>query len=143
MALWRRATTPESEIGANFETIISGFPGPALIFGAAGIIHSNASAKRLVSALAQDHAKELRLLAASIIASAQPAIGQTLIPAGIGGAERVVYHFTGLPARQSGATTSTNANLQDNMAVIFARDVSVEQAMRLALVQSRDLYRDL
>ena len=143
VALWRRATTPESEIGANFETIISGFPGPALIFGAAGIIHSNASAKRLVSALAQDHAKELRLLAASIIASAQPAIGQTLIPAGIGGAERVVYHFTGLPARQSGATTSTNANLQDNMAVIFARDVSVEQAMRLALVQSRDLYRDL
>lgn len=143
VALWRRATTPESEIGANFETIISGFPGPALIFGAAGIIHSNSSAKRLVSALAQDHAKELRLLAASIIASAQPAIGQTLIPAGIGGAERVVYHFTGLPARQSGATTSTNANLQDNMAVIFARDVSVEQAMRLALVQSRDLYRDL
>lgn len=143
VALWRRATSPASEIGANFEAIVSGFPGPALIFGTAGIVHSNAPARRLVTALAQDHAKELRLLAASIIASAQPAIGQSLIPAGIGGAERVVYHFTGLPAAQSGAAVNTNANLQNNLAVIFARDVSVEQAMRLALVQSRDLYRDL
>lgn len=142
VALWRRATLPSPEIGADFEDIISGFPGPALLFGATGIIQANDSADRLLTALGQDHAKELRLLAASIIASAQPAIGQTLIPAGIGGAERVVYHFTGLPA-PSAIATGKSAAPQNNRAIIFARDVSVEQAMRLALVESRDLYRDL
>ncbi len=142
VALWRRATSPVSGIGADFENVIAGFPGPALLFGTTGIIQANDAADRLVTALSQDHAKELRLLAASIIASAQPAIGQTLIPAGIGGAERVVYHFTGLPA-QAPAATGKSAVPQNNLAIIFARDVSVEQAMRLALVESRDLYRDL
>lgn len=142
VALWRRATSASPEIGADFENVIAGFPGPALLFGPAGIVQTNDAADRLVAALSQDHAKELRLLAASIIASAQPAIGQTLIPAGIGGMERVVYHFTGLPAQSTMATGRSTAPL-DNLAIIFARDVSVEQAMRLALVESRDLYRDL
>lgn len=152
-AFWRRSGSASGEgggdAGAGIHAIdaiaeIGAYPGPAILFGDAGkVLAANSEAVRILKANDAHATKDLRVLLAGVAATGRPAVGQIYLPPDpVTGDPQALYYLTvlalapaNIPADQ---LTPHNRRL-----MLLARDGSAEYAMRNALIESRELYRDL
>ncbi len=151
-AFWRRLGGARSVAGEEIYEIdaraeIAAFPGPALLLGAGSkVLAANGEAARLTRALAGGGAQDMRVLVAGVAATGRPAIGQIFLPADpVTGAAQALFYLTAIALASSGGARLAMAEqgVHDRKVMILARDGSAEHAMRNALIESRDLYRDL
>lgn len=130
----------------NARSAIEMFPGPALLLDAGcGLLAANSEAARLAQALDEGGAGEIRLMIKGAAATGMPAMGQILLPMDRAkGDEQALYYLTVLALDFSPRQVQkTPQNRQDRRFLVLARDASAEFAMRRALTESRELYRDL
>lgn len=130
----------------NARTAVEEFPGPALLLDAGGgLLAANSEAARLAQALGEGGAEDIRLMIRGIAATGKPVMGQILLPTDHArGYEQALYYLTALalsPAQQDGQETPRKT--RNRQFLLLARDASPEFAMRRALIESRELYRDL
>lgn len=115
-----------------------------MLFGAVGVVlAANGEAARLLKAIEDDSAQEIRVLRAGVAATGRPATGQIFLPFDPEtGEAQALYYLTAIALAPANLTPDLPA--QDTRRVmILGRDGSAEYAMRNALIESRDLYRDL
>ncbi len=144
-AFWRGlassgTTTPTSEIHEiDAWAEIAAFPGPGILFGAGDkVLAANDAASRLIRAMADGAGQEIRILVAGVAVTGRPAVGQIFLPAiPATGEAQALYYLTAM------ALSSANQSSDQRRVMILGRDASAEYAMRNALIESRDLYRDL
>lgn len=145
---WRRSSDARGVAGDIYEidpaAEIGAYPGPAMLFGGGGkILAANPEAARILKATDARAVQDLRALVAAVAATRRPAVGEIFLPADpVTGEAQALYYLTALslapanlPADQH---TSSNRRI-----MILGRDGTAEYAMRNALVESRELYRDL
>lgn len=115
------------------DSLIPGFPGPAVLFDGEGrILQANAAAEQLLQALAEN---ALPALAAAIDAAA--ASGQAR-------QERVdLAGLRGGIALQVTLIPSTGENGTVSRLLLLGRDTTLERNLIQALMQSRQLFKDL
>lgn len=144
-AFWRRTDAvkevAEDDIYVlNARAAIAAFPGPAILFAGGGkVLTANAAAARLIKVMAAQEAPDIRVLLASVAATGRPAVGQIFLPSDPAtGEAQALFYLTAIALEQA------NGQAQNERRVMLqARDASAEHAMRNALIESRDLYRDL
>ncbi|CAM9506936.1 unnamed protein product [Phaeothamnion confervicola] len=152
-AFWRRlgsansAQVSDAVFALEVQPVIAAFPGPALLLDAQGaILFANRDAARLVAALADGGAQDIRVLHAGVTATGRPAIGQILLPVDREtGDPQLLLYLTAMALAPAGLPQDADhdAPARERRVLIVARDGSAEFAMRQALIESRDLYRDL
>jgi len=132
VSIWRRlGGMPAPGAVPDAQAMIAAFPGPAMLLTAdARVIAANTQAERLVRALERGLAEDVKTLTASVAATLRPATGQIFLPAESNGEDSALYALTALP-------------LAGQQVTLMAHDNSAEYAMRQALIESRELYRDL
>jgi len=147
-AFWRRpglakeaaGEDNENNYGLDARAQIAAFPGPAMLLAAGGrVLAANGQAARLIKALAADDAQDIRVLLAGVSTTGRPAVGQIFLPSDpITGEAQALFYLTALAIEQA-----TPQAQEERRVMILGRDGSAEHAMRNALIESRDLYRDL
>ena len=144
-AFWRRPgaareAAGEEIYGLDARAQIAAFPGPAMLLAASGrVLAANEQAARLIKALAGDHAQDIRVLLAGVSATGRPAVGQIFLSSDpITGEAQALFYLTAIALDHSDQHTP-----EERRVMVLGRDGSAEYAMRNALIDSRDLYRDL
>ncbi|MEQ1888440.1 MAG: diguanylate cyclase [Alphaproteobacteria bacterium] len=148
-AFWRRSDNSRAAAGDDIHELdalagIAAYPGPAMLFGHGGkVLAANSEAARLLRANDAGDARDMRVLLASVAATGRPAVGQIFLPSDpVSGEAQALYYLTALALAP--AQPPADLPAPDNRRVmILARDGSAEYAMRNALIESRELYRDL
>lgn len=144
-AFWRRPgaakeVAGDDIYGLNARAAIAAFPGPAILFAGGGrVLAANAEAARLIRVMAAEEAPDIRVLLAGVATTGRPAVGQIFLPSDPAtGETQALFYLTAIALEQA------NGQAQNERGVMVqARDASAEHAMRNALIESRDLYRDL
>ncbi len=109
---------------------LAAYPGPAAAIGAGDVVlAANMAAEPLLDALVGRLSGELRLAIDSALAGAPAQLQPLLLP--FGGNEPTAIELTLLPLADADA------------ALLLGRDVTLERALRTALVDSRQRYKDL
>lgn len=109
---------------------LAAYPGPAAAIGAGDVVlAANAAAEPLLDALVGRLSGELRLAIDTALAGAPAQLQPLLLP--FGGGEPIAIELTLLPFADADA------------ALLLGRDVTLERALRTALVDSRQRYKDL
>ncbi len=144
-AFWRRPGNPKAAAGEDIYEInaraeIAAFPGPAMLIGVGGrVLTANGEASRLIKALAEGEAWDIRVLVAGVAATGRPAAGQIFLPPDpLTGEAQALYYLTAIALKQLDHPAP-----DERRVMLLGRDGSAEYAMRKALIESRDLYRDL
>ena len=144
-AFWRRPDAPKEAAGEDIYGLdaraqIAAFPGPAMLLAAGGrVLAANGEAARLVKTLAAGDAQDIRVLLAGASATGRPAVGQIFLPSDpVTGEAQALFYLTALALEQANPQARNECRV-----MILGRDGSAEYAMRNALIESRDLYRDL
>ncbi len=148
-AFWRRSGSaggaPEGDI-YEVDALggIAAYPGPAILFAEGGrVLAANAEAARLLKANDAQTAPEMRILLAGVAATGRPAVGQIFLPSDpLTGAPQALYYLTALALAPPNLPVDQHTP-HNRRVMMLARDGSAEYAMRNALIESRELYRDL
>ena len=151
-AFWRRQHETDSaqvnnQAGwMNARAAVAAFPGPALLLDAnCGLLASNPEAARLAQALEEGGAKEIRQMVVAVAATGKPAMGQILLPMDpVTGRGQALTYLTALALCFSPRNMQEPPkDMRNCQFLVLGRDASAEFAMRRALIESRELYRDL
>jgi diguanylate cyclase (GGDEF)-like protein/PAS domain S-box-containing protein len=148
-AFWRRSGNARGVTGGDIYEIdalaeIGAYPGPAILFGGGGkVLAANPEAARILKADDARAAQDLRVLLAGVAATGRPAVGQMFLPPDpVTGEAQALYYLTALSLAPANIPADQHTPYNRRV-MILARDGSAEYAMRNALIESRELYRDL
>ncbi len=148
-AFWRRSggAHGEAEDGVlEFDALagIGAFPGPAILYGDAGkVLAANSEAARILQTNNARATQDLRVLLAGVAATGRPAMGQIFLPPDpVTGDAQALYYLTLLALAPANIPADQHSP-HNRRVLVLACDGSAEYAMRNALIESRELYRDL